>query len=60
MTEPNANTVSVPQVSSRSTRARTWIRRRRNAILSSAVRGTAYGIGAGAGGLLFWWIRDLI
>ena len=34
------------------------MRRRRNTILFSAVRGAAYGIGAGAAGLLFWWIRN--
>ncbi|AEY94296.1 hypothetical protein SHJG_p1165 (plasmid) [Streptomyces hygroscopicus subsp. jinggangensis 5008] len=56
MNEPNPN-APVPQEPSRYTRASAWIRRRRNAILSSALRGSAYSSGGGAVGLIFWWIR---
>ncbi|WP_167357448.1 hypothetical protein [Streptomyces cellostaticus] len=35
-----------------------WSRRRSGAMLSSALRGAAYASGAGAVGLIFWWIRQ--
>ncbi|MGW6977440.1 hypothetical protein [Streptomyces sp. NPDC054952] len=35
-----------------------WITRRRNVMLTSALRGTCYGIGAGAVGLVFWWCEQ--
>ncbi|MEU8843450.1 hypothetical protein AB0D97_30735 [Streptomyces roseus] len=35
-----------------------WITRRRNLMLTSALRGTCYGIGAGAVGLIFWWCEQ--
>jgi hypothetical protein len=34
--------------------------RRRSALISSALRGAAYSSGAGAVGLLFWWLRQMI
>ncbi|MFF9119107.1 hypothetical protein ACF09Y_26565 [Streptomyces massasporeus] len=37
-----------------------WIRRRRSALISSALRGAAYGSGAGAVGLVFWSLRQAI
>jgi hypothetical protein len=40
-------------------RASAWIRRR-SALISSALRGAAYGCGAGGAGLLFWWLRQMI
>ncbi|MFD9572673.1 hypothetical protein ACFWBI_22860 [Streptomyces sp. NPDC059982] len=36
-------------------RACRWIARRRNLMMTSALRGTCYGIGAGTVGLAFWW-----
>lgn len=36
-------------------RALHWIARRRDLMMTSALRGTCYGIGAGGVGLLFWW-----
>ncbi|MFF7858773.1 hypothetical protein [Streptomyces sp. NPDC007904] len=41
-------------------RASAWISRRRSALISSALRGAAYSSGAGAVGLLFWWLRQMI
>ncbi|MEU4678353.1 hypothetical protein [Micromonospora sp. NPDC023737] len=32
--------------------------RRRQAMLSSALRGAAYSVGAGSVGLLFWWLQQ--
>lgn len=34
-----------------------WVRRRSQAMLSSALRGAAYASGAGIVGLMFWWIQ---
>ncbi|MEU9671087.1 hypothetical protein AB0E25_37125 [Streptomyces bobili] len=48
------------QAPCRSGQAYAWIRRRRNALISSALRGAAYSSGAGAIGLLFWWLRHTI
>lgn len=42
----------------RTTRLWCWIRRRRNAMLSSTLRGAAYAAGAGGVGLIFWWIEQ--
>ncbi|MFJ3233734.1 hypothetical protein [Streptomyces sp. NPDC086787] len=39
------------------TRVRTWTRRRRHALFSSALRGAAYGTGTGIVGLVFWWVQ---
>lgn len=39
------------------TRTAAWIRHRRYALLSSALRGAAYSSGAGIVGLAFWWIQ---
>ncbi|MFF3432213.1 hypothetical protein [Streptomyces sp. NPDC002602] len=39
-------------------RIRRWVTRRRNLMLTSALRGTCYGIGAGTVGLLFWWCEQ--
>ncbi|MFJ5064680.1 hypothetical protein ACIP96_35360 [Streptomyces nigra] len=41
----------------RLTRSTAWIRRRRNAVLSSALRGAAYATGGGIVGLVFWWLQ---
>jgi len=57
-TAPAPAPAPAPPKPSRFVRASAWMRRRRNTILFSAVRGAAYGIGAGAAGLLFWWIRN--
>jgi hypothetical protein len=38
-------------------RAAAWIHRRRNAILSSALRGASYAAGGGIVGLGFWWLQ---
>ncbi|TLQ43055.1 hypothetical protein [Streptomyces marianii] len=40
------------------TRLLAWIRRRRHALLSGALRGAAYALGAGVVGLAFWWIQQ--
>lgn len=37
---------------------RTWLARRRHALLSSALRGAAYATGAGTVGLAFWLIQQ--
>ncbi|MFE7445928.1 hypothetical protein ACFU7X_36395 [Streptomyces chartreusis] len=34
-----------------------WVRRRSQAMLSSALRGAAYASGAGIVGLMFWWMQ---
>jgi hypothetical protein len=39
-------------------RTTAWIRRRRNALLSSALRGAAYATGGGVVGLAFWWLQQ--
>ncbi|MEU9272461.1 hypothetical protein AB0E04_44770 [Streptomyces sp. NPDC048251] len=59
MNEPNP-AAPAPQATSRFTRASAWIRRRRNALVSSALRGAAYSSGAGVVGLIFWWLRSRI
>ncbi|MEU1457238.1 hypothetical protein [Streptomyces avermitilis] len=59
MNEPSRPAPAV-QEPGRFDRAYAWIRRRRNALLSSALRGAAYSSGAGAIGLLFWWLRHTI
>lgn len=41
----------------RMTRAAAWVRRRRDALLSSALRGAAYAAGSGCVGLVIWWIQ---
>ncbi|MFI9251303.1 hypothetical protein [Streptomyces sp. NPDC053069] len=41
-------------------RASAWIRRRRSALISSALRGAAHGSGTGAVGLIFLWLRQYI
>jgi hypothetical protein len=41
----------------RSARAAAWVRRRRHALLSSALRGAAYAAGSGSVGLVIWWIQ---
>ncbi len=59
MTEPNPPD-PLPQDPGHFARATTWIRRRRNALISSALRGAAYSSGAGLTGLAFWWLRNHI
>ncbi|MEU9991000.1 hypothetical protein ACFZCP_21575 [Streptomyces sp. NPDC007971] len=44
----------------RARQAWAWSRRRSSAMLSSALRGAAYASGAGAVGLVFWWIQQRI
>ncbi|MFD3505554.1 hypothetical protein [Streptomyces sp. NPDC058678] len=46
-----------PQEPKRSARAAAWVRRRRHAMLSSALRGAAYAAGSGSVGLVIWWIQ---
>jgi hypothetical protein len=38
-------------------RGHRWIARRRTALIYNALRGAAYGSGAGIVGLVFWWIQ---
>ncbi|MER7057624.1 hypothetical protein [Streptomyces sp. NPDC000351] len=59
MNETN-RAVPAAQAPGRFQRACAWIRRRRSALISSALRGAAYGCGAGVTGLLFWWLRQMI
>ncbi|EGG43371.1 MULTISPECIES: hypothetical protein [Streptomyces] len=56
MNEPRPD-APAPRGPGRLTRASAWLRRRRDTLLLSAVRGAAYGAGAGTVGLVFWWIR---
>ncbi|MGI5451495.1 hypothetical protein ACQEVM_38185 [Streptomyces sp. CA-243310] len=49
-----------PQQRTRLIRARRWFVRRRNVMMTSALRGTCYGIGAGAVGLVFWWCEQTL
>ncbi|MFJ5259841.1 hypothetical protein ACIQAC_05115 [Streptomyces sp. NPDC088387] len=56
MSEPDLPT-PVRQDSSRLTRATAWIHRRRNAVLSSALRGASYAAGGGIVGFGFWWLQ---
>ncbi|WP_324790418.1 hypothetical protein [Streptomyces sp. H51] len=59
MNETN-RTAPATQAPGRFGRASAWIRRRRSALISSALRGSAYGCGADVAGLLFWWLRQMI
>lgn len=59
MNEPD-RTAPTAQCPGRFDRAAAWIRRRRDAVISSALRGAAYSSGAGAVGLVFWWLRQWI
>ncbi|MFD8731370.1 hypothetical protein [Streptomyces sp. NPDC059611] len=47
-----------PDGSSGNPPVRTWLARRRRALLSSALRGAAYATGAGLVGLAFWLIEQ--
>lgn len=47
-----------PEDPGRFSRATAWVRRRRNAVLSSALRGAAYATGGGIVGLAFWWLQQ--
>ncbi|GGR77504.1 hypothetical protein GCM10010269_15960 [Streptomyces humidus] len=58
MNEPD-RTAPAARVPGRFGLAHAWIRRR-NALISSALRGAAYSSGAGAVGLLSWWLRHAI
>lgn len=59
MSEPH-RTAPTAQGPGRFDRVSAWIRRRRDAVISSALRGAAYGSGAGAVGLVFWWLRQKV
>lgn len=49
---PNAQSPGLPK------RIWDWVRRRSQAMLSSALRGAAYAAGAGIVGLMSWWIQQ--
>ncbi|MEU2358596.1 hypothetical protein ABZ599_37490 [Streptomyces misionensis] len=53
-------TAPAAQALGRFHRASAWIRRRRKALISSALRGAAYSFGTGAIGLIFWWLRQYL
>lgn len=57
MSEPHPP-APVPEGPGRFTRATAWIRRRRGAILSSALHGASYAAGGGIVGLGFWWLQQ--
>ena len=52
MSAPNPQSPGLPK------RIWVWVRRRSQAMLSSALRGAAYAAGAGIVGLMFWWIQQ--